>query len=110
MGLAGSGTARETQATARRHPPMKIARVRWAPYRIPFRAPYTTSLGTLTQREGLVLEMETEDGRVGSGEAAPAPEALGASKALDRVMTAVAPLLVGREVIEVDPSSLASHW
>jgi L-alanine-DL-glutamate epimerase-like enolase superfamily enzyme len=89
---------------------MKVARVRWAPYRIPFRAQYKTSLGTLTQREGLVLEVETDDGRIGLGEAAPAPEALGTSKALDRAIGVVAPSLIGCELVEVEPSKLAVGW
>jgi o-succinylbenzoate synthase len=52
---------------------MIVTCVRWAPYRIPFRAPYVTSQGAVEQREGLILELLTEDGHMGLGEAAPDP-------------------------------------
>ena len=42
------------------------------PYRVPLKHPLTTSYGTRTVREGLLLGVE-EDGLVGWGEAAPMP-------------------------------------
>ena len=37
----------------------------------PFREPYTTSAGVVTERELLLLRIESADGHVGYGEAAP---------------------------------------
>lgn len=42
-------------------------------YRLPFRHPVRTAHGLWTEREGLVLRVEDENGRVNFGEAAPIP-------------------------------------
>jgi L-Ala-D/L-Glu epimerase len=86
---------------------VKITRVRWAPYCIPFQAPYVTSQGTATEREGLIIRVETEDGRTGLGEAAMLPESPDAAPDLERALRRLAPPLHCRplDVIEViDPS------
>ncbi len=41
------------------------------PYALPFREPYVTARGTLTQREMVLLRIRDEDGREGLGEAVP---------------------------------------
>jgi o-succinylbenzoate synthase len=49
---------------------MRVARVTWAPYRIPFVTPYETAHGgSATHRVGLILRLETDSGFVGLGEA-----------------------------------------
>lgn len=45
----------------------------WRRYRLPFRHPVRTAHGLWTEREGLLVRLEAEDGRVGWGEAAPVP-------------------------------------
>ncbi|HEY3079452.1 MAG TPA: o-succinylbenzoate synthase [Chloroflexota bacterium] len=50
---------------------MRIRRVVWRGYRVPFRRPYQAAHGTLTHREGLLLSVELDDGTVGLGEVAP---------------------------------------
>lgn len=52
---------------------MKVERLTWTGYRIPFRQPFATSLGTETERHGYVLRLVTDAGLVGFGEAAPVP-------------------------------------
>jgi hypothetical protein len=42
---------------------MKIARIRWTAYRVPFCAAYTTSRGSVTHREGLDLTAEGRPAR-----------------------------------------------
>ncbi len=42
-------------------------------YALTLRSPLRTAHGTMTQREGLCLRLEAEDGTVGYGEAAPLP-------------------------------------
>lgn len=49
---------------------MRVTRVVWAPYRIPFVTPYQTAHGgAATHRAGLVLRLESDAGFVGLGEA-----------------------------------------
>ncbi len=52
---------------------MKIARIRWAPFRIPFVAPYETSRGRAMRRSGVIVVLETEAGHHGYGEASLDP-------------------------------------
>ena len=53
-------------------PAAPIASVRWRPWRIPLREPVATGAGDLTEREGLIVRIETADG-AGLGESAPLP-------------------------------------
>lgn len=50
---------------------MRIASVEVVPYALPFREPYVTATGSLTQREMVLLRIHSEDGLVGLGEAVP---------------------------------------
>jgi len=50
---------------------MKIAGVEVVPYALPFREPYVTARGTLTEREMVLLRLRNEDGLTGLGEAVP---------------------------------------
>ena len=52
---------------------MPLSRVRWWRYRIPFRAPFITAHGVLTQREGMLLELTNLQRVRGLGEIAPLP-------------------------------------
>lgn len=82
---------------------MRVSKLRWRPFWLPFRAPFSTSQGTLTYREGLVLCLETDSGIVGLGEASPSPAA--GAGALGEVLARwekAAAVLVGREVKEVE--------
>jgi o-succinylbenzoate synthase len=52
---------------------VKIARIRWAPFRIPFVSPYETAHGRATHRRGVTVVLETESGHRGLGEASLDP-------------------------------------
>jgi len=52
---------------------MKVERLSWTPYRIPFRRPFATSHGSEAERCGFLVRLTTDSGRVGLGEAAPVP-------------------------------------
>ena len=52
---------------------MKATRLGWTTYRIPFRQPFATAHGTQTVRRGVLLQLHTDSGAVGLGEAAPIP-------------------------------------
>jgi o-succinylbenzoate synthase len=51
--------------------PMRIASVEVIPYALPFREPYATAAGVLTQRQLVLLRLRSDDGLVGLGEAVP---------------------------------------
>jgi len=50
---------------------MRIASVEVVPYALPFREPYATAAGTLTQREMVLLRLWDDGGLIGLGEAVP---------------------------------------
>ena len=52
---------------------MRVARLACTPYCIPFRQPFVTAHGTQTERRGVLLQLHTDTGLVGLGEAAPIP-------------------------------------
>ncbi len=71
-----------SQARAAATPAEAAARIRctwWQPFRVPFRAPFVTSGGTIEAREGLIVGIETDSGLVGLGEASPLPHYNGGS-------------------------------
>lgn len=53
---------------------MRIIAADWLPYRLPFKQPWQTARGMLTEREGALLRLQTDDGLTGWGDAAPLPE------------------------------------
>jgi L-Ala-D/L-Glu epimerase len=55
----------------------RIENVVWYPYRIPLRSRFTTPHGSLTAREGAIVEVIVEGGLSGVGEIAPLPEFAG---------------------------------
>lgn len=75
---------------------MKITRLRWTPYAIPFRRPLATSHRRWDEREGVTIEIETDAGLVGLGDVAPLPEFGTADVAAClRALDDVAPRLAG---------------
>jgi o-succinylbenzoate synthase len=54
---------------------LKIARIRWTPFRIPFVTPYETARGRALDRHGVIVVLETESGNHGYGEASLDPSA-----------------------------------
>lgn len=49
-------------------------RLRWSSYRRPFSVPLRNAYGEWYEREGIVVRLESADGRIGFGEVAPLPE------------------------------------
>lgn len=62
---------------------MNIIAADWLPYHLPFKRPWQTARGLLSEREGALLRLTTADGLTGWGDAAPLPE-FGISEALAR--------------------------
>ncbi|MCH8026033.1 MAG: mandelate racemase/muconate lactonizing enzyme family protein [Chloroflexi bacterium] len=89
---------------------MKVAKLSWTAFRLPLRSPFQTAGGEVSHREGLILQLTTDDGTVGLGEATPyisAPE--GALQKLTNALAEVAPRLLGIEVerLRIDAPPLA---
>ena len=77
---------------------MKVERVSWQGFSIPFRRPYATSQGVFDARHGLLLFLHGDDGSVGVGEASP----VGAGsreevEAIGAFLGGIAPQLLGIE-------------
>ena len=73
----------------------RIECIRWWRYAIPFRLPFYTAHGVLTQREGVLLQATTDEGRSGWGEIAPLPGFGGSLEKSWRLLPAMAELLLG---------------
>ena len=91
---------------------MKVAKLSWTAFRLPLRSPFQTASGEMSHREGLILQLTSDDGIVGLGEASPHPAAsAGALQKLTNALAEIAPGLLGIEVerLEIDaPPPLAS--
>ncbi len=77
---------------------MKVERVSWQGFSIPFRRPYVTSQGVSATRYGLLLFLHGDDGSTGVGEASP----VGAGsrevvEAIGACLGEIAPRLLGIE-------------
>src|ERR1700739_459251 len=80
---------------------MKITQVRWYSYRIPFRASFTTVHGVMTDREGIIVQVTTDQGITCFGEIAPLPAFGGGSLAeADSALPMLAARLEDRTVDE----------
>ncbi len=78
---------------------MKIRRLSWRRYRIPFRRTFVTSRGVQTFRDGLILRLDGEDGVYGLGEIAPMH--VGSIQVIERHLTLLDARIVGGEVDEI---------
>jgi o-succinylbenzoate synthase len=84
---------------------MPLSSVEVIPYALPFREPYVTARGTLTQREMVLLRLRDEDGFEGLGEAVPLSLRGGVTVAdvvreLEGTPLSIADALAGRSAIE----------
>lgn len=81
---------------------MKVRAIRWTPFRIPFAAGFTTATGEMTVREGVILQLTTEDGITGLGEGSPLPAFRGGTVAdVQSVLRDRAPALIGVDLASV---------
>jgi L-Ala-D/L-Glu epimerase len=80
-------------ACLKRSMSIKIVEIQWHCYRLPFRNSFTTAHGAMTAREGIIVQVTTEQGISGIGEIAPLP-AFGGGSLADA--HALLPLLAAR--------------
>lgn len=76
---------------------MAITALRWWRYRVPFTQPFVTRHGTVTERDGAIVALETDGGLRGVGEITSRPERqdLALPPEMDSLHSA-APALLGR--------------
>jgi o-succinylbenzoate synthase len=72
---------------------MRVVRIAWLPFRVPYVVPFNTAHGSEQERCGAIVRVSTEDGRVGLGEAAPLPAFGGGT--LDDTLAQIAQLAAG---------------
>jgi len=77
---------------------VRVSKLRWLPFRVPFRTPFFTAHGVYIFREGLVLWLETDAGIVGLGEASPIAQATGSLGKALTFLEQTASAFVGKEV------------
>lgn len=53
---------------------MKLVSADWLPYTLPLKQPWQTSQGSIRERKGRLLRLQTVEGLTGWGDAAPLPE------------------------------------
>lgn len=82
---------------------MRIHRISWIPFRLPFAATFATARGPAAVREGLLLRLESAEGLEGLGEASPLP-AFGGGTVQDALalVRELAPALAGAETEHVE--------
>lgn len=82
---------------------MIVARVEALPLNLRFRAPLASSQWTYDRIANVLIRVESEDGLVGFGEAAPLPHFSGETQAavLSHLRDHLAPLLVGHDAFDV---------
>ena len=80
---------------------MKVDRLAWTPYCIPFRQPFAAAHGIQSERRGFLLHLHTDSGLTGLGEAAPVPGSPAeAWSDVGRLVEAVSPRLPGKRLNE----------
>ena len=78
-----------------------IARVTWTVFRIPLRRPMVFALGTITDAEHVLLELEDSDGVRGYAEAIPRPAIHGElTSTILAVLAEFEPSIVGQPVAD----------
>ena len=92
---------------------MKITDIRLWKLSVPLRVPFKTALRTVYRVEDVVVEVRTDEGAVGWGEAPPTGKITGDtfSGIVGAIRDHIAPSVIGREVEALEPllTSFADH-
>ena len=88
---------------------MKIVDVRLAMLRLPLRTPFKTALRTVERLEDIVVQIRTDTGHVGYGEAPPTAAITGETHASlkEAIRGYITPHLLGRAIEDIDGLSQA---
>ena len=79
---------------------MKITQIRIAELQVPLKRPFKTALRTVNQIEDVVVEIHTDEGMIGYGEAAPTAVITGDSKGgiIAAIRDHITPVLIGQSI------------
>ncbi len=88
---------------------MKITRVRLGKIRVPLRVPFKTALRSVSSVEDVVVELHTDTGHVGYGEAPPTGVITGDTTGaiLGAIQDHIAPTILGRDVADLESILIA---
>jgi L-alanine-DL-glutamate epimerase-like enolase superfamily enzyme len=83
---------------------MEINKIVITQFDVPLEEPFVTALRPVPKLERVLVEVETNDGLVGVGEAAPGPLVTGETQAgiTDILETMIAPVLIGRDPLRTE--------
>ncbi|MBJ7574363.1 dipeptide epimerase [Luteimonas sp. MC1828] len=83
---------------------MKITEIRLGMLRVPLKTPFKTALRTVDTVEDIVVEVHTDSGHVGYGEAAPTAVITGDTHGsiVEAIRRVIGPRLIGREVADLN--------
>ena len=88
---------------------MLVKDVGWHAFRLPFRGDFSTARGTLAPREGVILQLEADNGLIGLGEASPLPEFGGGTLTeVLAILQTVGPSLIGLDLREAESRALTT--
>ena len=96
----GHGSADPFMAPGIRRRGMKITEIRLGSISVPLRVPFKTALRTVTRVEDIILEIHTDTGAVGYGEAPPTGAVTGHTTGaiVGALKDHIIPNLLGKEV------------
>jgi o-succinylbenzoate synthase len=88
---------------------MKIVDIRLAMLRLPLRTPFKTALRTVERLEDIVVQVRTDTGHLGHGEAPPTAAITGETLASlkEAIQAYIVPRLLGRDLDDIDALSQA---
>ncbi len=83
---------------------MKITDIRLGLLRVPLKTPFKTALRTVEAVEDIVVEIHTDTGHVGYGEAAPTPPITGDTHGsiIEAIRKHIAPRIIGEDVANLN--------
>ncbi len=80
---------------------MRIAKLRWSSFSVPFRSSFATSKGVIYHTDGLIIRLETDTRIAGFGEATSLPEFEGGTvRDLAAALQEIVSQFIGRDVLE----------
>jgi len=78
---------------------VRVHSLRWRAFELSVRGQFATARGTLTCRQGVIVQLTTDTGVVGLGEASPLPKGANQEvQSVHAVLTALTPALIGERL------------
>lgn len=82
---------------------MRVHNLDWTVFRLPFRKKFATASTTFSHREGVIVQLTTDTGVVGLGEASPLPrDGEGVLQEVLAILVSAKTALIGKRVDEIE--------